>query len=176
MEWLDPSKEQLLEYDITSIIQGLQSPEKKTVGIITSLPIFGTGARAPMPGRPPSSEWIFVTEMKKIYDVQEIKPSVRLIDPSLDLLMVFFPKGMSPQLEYAIDQYVLSGGNALIFVDPLCVSYRSGRQQDFMRSSGNALDRVFKAWGVKWIPGRPLPITASRPRSEHPRPPRRKIP
>ena len=149
LEWLDPSKEQLLEYDITSIIQGLQNPEKKTVGIITSLPVFGSGARAPRPGQPPSPQWIFVTEMKKIYDVQQIKPSVRLIDPALDLLMVVFPKDMSSQLEYAIDQYVLSGGNALIFVDPLCVSYRSGGQQDFMRSSGTALDRVFNAWGVK---------------------------
>jgi ABC-type uncharacterized transport system involved in gliding motility auxiliary subunit len=149
LEWLDPSKEQLLEYDITSTIQGLQNPEKKSVGVITSLPIFGSGARAPMPGQPPSPEWIFVTEMKKIYNVQEIKPTVRLIDPSLDLLMVVFPKNMSIDLEYAIDQYVLSGGNALIFVDPLCVSYRSGRQQDFMRSSGDALEKVFKAWGVK---------------------------
>ena len=32
LEWLDPSKEQLLEYDITSIIQGLQNPEKKDSG------------------------------------------------------------------------------------------------------------------------------------------------
>ncbi len=147
--WLDPSKEQLLEYDLTSIIYGLENPEKKTVGIITSLPIFGSGARAAMPGRPPNPPWIFVTEMKKIYDVREIKPTVRLIDPSLDLLMVLFPKDMSIQLEYAIDQYVLSGGNALIFVDPLCVSYQPPRQQDFMRSSGTALDHVFKAWGVK---------------------------
>jgi len=149
IDWLDPSKEQLLEYDITSIVNGLQNPEKKSVGIITSLPVFGTGARAPMPGQPPSPEWIFVTEMKKIYNVQEIKPTVRLIDPSLDLLMVVFPKNMSRDLEYAIDQYVLSGGNALIFVDPLCVSDRSGGQQDFMRSSGDALARVFKAWGVE---------------------------
>ena len=147
--WLDPSKEQLLEYDFTRIIQGLQNPEKKRVGIITSLPVFGSGARAPRSGQPPSPEWVFVTEMKKIYDVQEIKPAVRLIDPSLDLLMVVFPKNMGPQLEYAIDQYVLTGGNALVFVDPLCVSYRSGRQQDFMRSSGSALDQVFKAWGVR---------------------------
>ena len=148
IEWLDPSKEQLLEYDLTTIIQGLQNTEKKTVGIISALPVFGSGGRATGPGQPATPQWIFITEMKKIYNVQEIKPGVRLIDPALDLLMVVFPKNMSPQLEYAVDQYVLSGGNALIFVDPLCVSYRSGGRQDFMRSSGNALDKVFKAWGV----------------------------
>jgi ABC-type uncharacterized transport system involved in gliding motility auxiliary subunit len=173
LEWLDPSKEQILEYDVTSIIQGLQNPEKKSVGVITSLPVFGTGARAAMPGQPPSQEWIFVTEMKKIYNVQEIKPTVRLIDPSLDLLMVLFPKDMSIQLEYAIDQYVLSGGNALIFVDPLCVSYRSGRQQDFMRSSGDALARVFKAWGLEMDTakaiadyGQPTQVRTSSQKSE----------
>ena len=147
--WLDPSKEQLLEYDITSIINGLQNPKKKTVGIITALPVFGSGQRGAMPGRPPSPPWLFVTEMKKAYDVEAIEPTASVIDPSLDLLMVVFPKDVSPQLEYAIDQYVLSGGNAIIFVDPLCVSYHSGGGQDFMRSSGTALDRVFKAWGIK---------------------------
>ncbi|MBU1903454.1 MAG: GldG family protein, partial [Proteobacteria bacterium] len=65
--WLDPSKEQVLEYDLTSIIQGFQRPEKKVVGIISSLPVFGTGGRPQFPGQASGSEeWIFVTEMKKI--------------------------------------------------------------------------------------------------------------
>lgn len=148
IEWLDPAKEQILEYDLTSIIQGLQSPEKKVVGIISSLPIFGTGGSPSMPGQRPGAEWLFVTEMKKIYDVRQISPSAKKIAPSLDLLLVVFPKELSPQLEYAIDQYVLSGGNALIFVDPLCVSDRTQGQRQFMRSSGTSLDKVFKAWGV----------------------------
>ncbi len=149
IDWLDPSKEQTLEYDLTSIILGLQNPAKKSVGIISALPVFGSRGRSPGPGQPPTPPWIFVTEMKKSYDVQEIKSSVRLINPKLDLLMVVFPKDLDPQLEYAIDQYVLSGGHALIFLDPLCVSYRTGGQQDFMRSSGNALSRLLTAWGIR---------------------------
>jgi len=151
--WLDPAKEQMLEYDLTSIIQGLQTTEKKVVGIISSLPVFGTKGRA-MPGQAPGEEWLFVTEMKKIYDVRAISPLVPTIDPSLDLLMVVYPKNISPQLEYAIDQYVLSGGNALIFVDPLCVSDREQGQQQFMRSSGASLDKVFKAWGISMDPAK----------------------
>ncbi|MCF8142761.1 MAG: Gldg family protein [Deltaproteobacteria bacterium] len=151
--WLDPAKEQMLEYDLTSIIQGLQTTEKKGAGIISSLPVFGTKGRA-MPGQAPGEEWLFVTEMKKIYDVQAISPLVQTIDPSLDLLMVVYPKNISPRLEYAIDQYVLSGGNAIIFVDPLCVSDREQGQQQFMRSSGTSLDRVFKAWGISMDPAK----------------------
>jgi len=154
IEWLDPAKEQVLEYDITSIIQGLQSPEKKVVGIITSLPVFGAMGRPTMPGQRPGREWLFVTEMKKIYDVRQISPSDRKIDPSIDLLLVIYPKGLSSQMEYAIDQYVLSGKNALIFVDPLCVSDRTQGQQQFMRSSGASLDKVFKAWGISMDPSK----------------------
>jgi ABC-type uncharacterized transport system involved in gliding motility auxiliary subunit len=151
--WLDPSKEQMLEYELTSIIQGLQTTEKKGVGIISSLPVFGTKGRA-MPGQAPGEEWLFVTEMKKIYDVREISPLAQRIDPSLDLLLVVYPKNIPPQLEYAIDQYVLSGGNALIFVDPLCVSDREQGQQQFLRSSGASLDKVFKAWGISMNPAK----------------------
>ncbi len=146
--WVDPAKEQMLEYDLTSIIQGLQVQKKKVVGVISSLPVFGTRERAPFPGQAPGKEWLFVTEMKKIYDVREISTSVQRIDPAIDLLLIVYPKNTSAQLEYAVDQYVLSGGNALIFVDPLCVSDRSQGQQQFMRSSGASLDNVFKAWGV----------------------------
>ncbi|NCO60325.1 MAG: hypothetical protein COZ70_08385 [Deltaproteobacteria bacterium CG_4_8_14_3_um_filter_51_11] len=151
--WLDPAKEQMLEYDLTSIIQGLQTTGKKVVGIISSLPVFGTKGRA-MPGQAPEEEWLFVTEMKKIYDVRAISPLVQTIDSSLDLLMVVYPKNISSQLEYAIDQYVLSGGNALIFMDPLCVSDREAGQQQFLRSSGTSLDKVFKAWGISMDPAK----------------------
>ena len=148
IEWLDPDKEQVLEYDLTSIIQGIQSDKKMVVGIITSLPVFGTVGRPTRQTQRTEKEWLFITEMKKIYDVRQINPSVQKIDPLLNLLLVVFPKNLSPQLEYAIDQYVLSGGKALIFMDPLCVSDRTQGQREFIRSSGASLDKVFKAWGV----------------------------
>ncbi|MBW2204922.1 MAG: GldG family protein [Deltaproteobacteria bacterium] len=148
IEWLDPDKEQVLEYDLTSIIQGIQSDKKMVVGIITSLPVFGTVGRPTRQTQGTEKEWLFITEMKKIYDVRQINPSVQKIDPLLKLLLVVFPKNLSPQLEYAIDQYVLSGGKALIFMDPLCVSDRTQGQREFIRSSGASLDKVFKAWGV----------------------------
>ncbi|MBW2097041.1 MAG: GldG family protein, partial [Deltaproteobacteria bacterium] len=37
--FLDPGKEELLEYDITRAIQRLQNPEKKVIGVISGLPV-----------------------------------------------------------------------------------------------------------------------------------------
>ena len=148
IEWLNPVDEQLLEYDVTSIIQGLQSSNKKVVGIISVLPVFGTPRGAAPPGRATSAQWLFVTEMKKTYDVRKIDGSATRIDPSVDLLLIVYPKDISAQLRYAVDQYVLSGGNALIFVDPMCVSAPGRGRQQFMRPSGVSLDKLFGAWGV----------------------------
>jgi ABC-type uncharacterized transport system involved in gliding motility auxiliary subunit len=149
IEWLDPDREELLEYDMTRIIHRLQTYKKSVVGIISTLPVFGIpqnlGARGQTVRRNP---WFFVTEMKKTYGVREISLSADQIDPSIDLLLIVHPKGLSPQLQYAIDQYILSGGNSLIFVDPFCISDRSQAQQGFMGHSSSSLDKLFGAWGI----------------------------
>lgn len=152
---LDPTREELLEYDVTRIIHRLQSFKKKVVGIISSLPVFGQPqSMAPLGRQMGQSPWFFVTEMRKTYEVREIDPSVDRIDPALDLLMVVHPKNISPKLEYAIDQYILSGGNALLFVDPVSISDTSSPQQRFAPPAGSSLKRLFGAWGISMDPSK----------------------
>ena len=43
---LDPTREEQLEYDITRIISRVQSAKKPKIGIISTLPVFGS---PPMP-------------------------------------------------------------------------------------------------------------------------------
>lgn len=155
--WLDSSREELLEYDITRIIHRFQRPEKKVVGILSTLPVFGMpqGAGAPgqtFRGRP----WFFITEMQKTYEVRPIDLGTDRIDPSIDLLFILHPKDISAKVQYAIDQYVLSGGNALIFVDPFCISDPTQGQQRFMVPSGSDLDKLFQAWGITMESGKCL--------------------
>jgi ABC-type uncharacterized transport system involved in gliding motility auxiliary subunit len=53
--------------------------------------------------------------------------------------------------QYAIDQFVLRGGRALIFVDPLAEIL--GSQQGpggFAPAPSSTLERLFKAWGVEF--------------------------
>jgi ABC-type uncharacterized transport system involved in gliding motility auxiliary subunit len=149
IELLDLSREKLLEYDITRIIHRLQSPKKKVVGIVSALPVFGAPQSLSSPGLPSMGEpWFFMTELKKTYEVQEISLTADEIDPSVDLLMIVHPKEISLKLQYAVDQYILKGGNALIFVDPFCLSDTSEGQQRFMRPSGSSLEKLFRAWGI----------------------------
>ena len=53
-----------------------------------------------------------------LFDVRDLDASTDKIDSDVDVLMVVHPKDLTAQTEFAIDQYVLGGGHALIFVDP----------------------------------------------------------
>lgn len=154
IEWLDPAREELLEYDITRIIHRLQFYEKKVIGILSSLPVTGPQRRMPARRPPPGGKaWFFVNELRKTYEVRSISPEAKRIDPDINLLMVIHPKGFSDQAQYAIDQYILAGGNAFIFADPSCISEGRGRQQ-FGASAMSSLDKLFTAWGLEMESGK----------------------
>lgn len=141
---LDPTREEQLEYDITRTIARVQSPKNQTIGIISSLPVFGMPMMNIQQGGG-QEPWMFVTELKKNYDVREINPAGDKIDDSVDLLMIIHPKDLSPSLQYAIDQYVMKGKNVMVFADPYSVS-------DPPRSpakASSAMDKLFKAWGIE---------------------------
>jgi ABC-type uncharacterized transport system involved in gliding motility auxiliary subunit len=154
IEFLDPTREELLEYDITRIIHRLQSPEKKVVGIISALPVFGGTQGPPQPSN--RTPWLFVQEMKKSYEVRKIDLSTDRVDPSINLLLILHPRDISAKLQYAVDQYVLSGRNVLIFVDPFCISDTSQGRQQFMRPPGSSLEKLFSAWGIVMDPSKAL--------------------
>jgi ABC-type uncharacterized transport system involved in gliding motility auxiliary subunit len=140
--FIDPTREPHLEYDITRIISRVQAPKNKTISIISSLPIFGG---PPMGfGQPEGMpEWLFVTELKKSYTVKQVAPNDEKIDEDTDLLILYHPKNLSDTLQFAIDQYLLKGGNIIVYADPFCIL---DNPQGGGRSSNPK--RLFKSWGI----------------------------
>lgn len=146
ISYLDPARENHLEYDITRIITRVQTHKQKRIGIISGFPVFGESPVGyNMPNQfqriPP---WLFVTELKKTFDVSNISLSSETTDIDLDLLIIVHPKNMSEKLQYAVDQYVLRGGNVILFSDPLAVMDSTPGQ-----SQASIPDKLLTAWGVK---------------------------
>lgn len=150
--FIDPGREEHLEYDITRIISRVSHPKKEKIAILSNLPIFGTAPMGMMmPGMPQqgSDPWLFVQELKKSYTVEPLDPSADTVDADTDLLILFNPKNLSNKLLYAIDQHVLSGRNLMVFADPVSV-------MDDPRSAQmpSNLQALFKAWGVTMDTGK----------------------
>ena len=85
-----------------------------------------------------------------------LDPSLSRIPSNVAVLMVVHPAGLSAAQLYAIDQFVLGGGRALIFVDPNSELAQAGGGMD-PRAGGapmSDLPKLFQAWGVGYNPGK----------------------
>ena len=155
--FLSPDREKLLEYDITRAISQVINPEKPTIGIMSSLPVFGEPANPMMQqeGQPSgSAPWTFVSQLQQDYNVKHVELDAARIDDDVKVLVVIHPKGISDETQYAIDQFVLRGGKLIAFLDPLS-AYASRQQQNPMMGgdsggSSSSLDKLVKAWGLQF--------------------------
>lgn len=143
--FLDPTREENLEYDVTRIIARVETARKPRIAVISALPVMG---RPPMgfgmPQQQGMAPWLFVSELRKTYEVETLPPTADRIDEGIDLLLLIQPRGLSDTLLYAIDQHVLRGGSLLVFTDPLAVT-------DPQPGAGEAepLAPLFTAWGIR---------------------------
>ena len=148
-------RESALEYDITKLIFNLAYPKKRIVGVISALPLFGSAPQAPMmPGMPMPPQqpaWGIIDTTQEFFEVRDLGMNVERIE-DVDVLMVIHPKGISEKTLFAIDQFILTGGNAMLFVDPLAEGDRTqANPQNPMvlpdRSSN--LEKLFTTWGIE---------------------------
>ncbi len=134
-----PERESYLEYDLTSLIYHLATPKKPAIGMITALPVMGR----PQNPQPLAAYAALAQE----YDVSTLGNDFSRIPANIDLLILAHPPQMTPQQLLAIDNFVLSGHRALIFVDPLSELVQQGNPQAAIASD---LDPLLKSWGVDY--------------------------
>ena len=135
-------RETALEYDITKLIYNLAHPRKRTIGVISSLPMFGDAQ-----GSPP---WTIIDAMREFFDVEDLGKNVDKIE-NVDVLMVVHPKDLNSKTMFAIDQYLLGGGKAMLFVDPMAESdnMRPPEGQPVMPDIDSDMKFLFKGWGIE---------------------------
>lgn len=151
--FVDPTRVQYLEYDITRTIDEVTKGDMPKLGIISSLPVFEVASSPFMPqAGPPQPGWMFVKELEKTYKVENIEATAEKIPEGLDCLLVIHPKDFSDKLLFAIDQFVVGGGNLIAMVDPYCRSDESAPpsgQQFAMPEKSSDLNKLLKKWGVE---------------------------
>lgn len=150
-------KESTLEYELTRLVYKLGNPKKVVVGLLSDLPINGSGPMNPMMQMQPTPEWMIATQMKQLFDVRELQKDIKKIPKDVDVLMLVHPKNYSDPLLFAIDQFVLAGGRALVFVDPHAESEQAARDPNNPMAGfgpkNSDLKKLFDAWGLEMVSG-----------------------
>jgi ABC-type uncharacterized transport system involved in gliding motility auxiliary subunit len=147
-------REKFLEYDLSKLVQKLASPKQKVVGLVTALPVDGD-ALAQMQGRQ-SHPLAVIDQLRQTFDVHDLTVNFDKVPSDVDVLMVVQPEKLPAKTEYAIDQFVLGGGHALVFVDPHSEFQQTHPSVTSPPGSplGAEFDRMLTAWAVELTKGK----------------------
>ncbi|MEZ5564765.1 MAG: Gldg family protein [Gammaproteobacteria bacterium] len=167
--FLDPNRESFLEYDLAKLVYTLAHPKKPVVGLLSDLPMTAGFDPMTQQVRP---AWVVAEQVRQLFDLKILQPDLAGLNApaetaltnsgkdadsrDVQVLMLVHPKKLSDEALYAIDQFVLHGGRALIFVDP----YSEIDSSDPMSGAAagddgkaSSLNKLFKAWGISMDPG-----------------------
>lgn len=156
--FLSPERENLLEYEITRAITEVFKTEKTKIGVMSTLPVMGqtpTPRMMQMGQFKGSSPWLSINELKQSYDVVKIPMSTEAIDPDIKVLILIHPSEISDTTQFAIDQFLLSGGKLIAYLDPKSyyLASQSGNSMNnrgMMQKSSSNIPKLLSAWGIEF--------------------------
>lgn len=165
--FFQPDKETFLEYDIAKLVNSLANPERTVAGLISGVDMAGGFNMQAQSMTPP---WVVYEQAGQLFEIRNLGTSIDDVDPDISLLWIVQPKSLPNPTLYAIDQFVLRGGKALIFVDPVAdldPAQTEGMPQGMPPlGQGSDLPTLFQAWGIEFDAGQvvadaqlALPIT-----------------
>ena len=143
LAFLTPQRERFLEYDLTRMIHNLGNPKKKVIALVSGIPVDSDPLKQYKP-------WAVIDNLKQFFEVRAQGLTPKLTD-DVDLVMVIHPFGLSEESRYQIDQFVLRGGGAVVFVDPHAEEgARSNAALRLPPGVGSDLPELLKAWGLTY--------------------------
>ena len=144
-----PDQEEFLEYEFMKLIKNVANPERKVIGLLTELTIDG-GFDPSMGQATPS--WMIMDIIRQLYSVRRIENDADSIDEDVDILMLVHPEGLSEQMLYAIDQFVLGGGETIVFLDPNADSMVGRSAEGTLVPAGMSSDLpgLLTSWGIDY--------------------------
>ncbi len=157
--FFDQNRESFLEYDLTHLVDKLSNRKRTVIGLMSTIPLaFGPGgpmAALQGQGRP----YQLYQQITETYDVRAIDQEVDSIDKDISVLMIVNPGELSPRTQFAIDQFVLRGGRALVFIDPYselgseaAMQAAASRAPSSNIPDSSNLKKLLNSWGVDMAP------------------------
>jgi ABC-type uncharacterized transport system involved in gliding motility auxiliary subunit len=149
--FFQPDREAFLEYDLARLVSTLANPELSVVGLVTGVSM---GSQFDPQTQRMQSAWMVYQQAQQLFEVRELGTSFAAIPEDISLLWIVQPKQLSSATQYAIDQFIMRGGKALIFVDPFA-AVDAPEQQGMPQGmppmpQSSDLPTLFQAWGIQY--------------------------
>jgi ABC-type uncharacterized transport system involved in gliding motility auxiliary subunit len=157
-----PQREQFLEYDLSKLVFSVQQLDKRKLGLLTSLPLQGTSPQEMqmmmMMRRQPQPSQMVMSELEQSFQIVTVEATATELPAGLDALLIAHPQGVTPKLQFAIDQFLLGGKPVFLAVDPSSQHFKRQSNPQQMMMGGGAqnvssdLPALLSAYGVQYDP------------------------
>lgn len=127
-----PDRQSFVEDDITRILSRLSS-RKIVLGVLSSYFKVVENKH----GLSTIKAWPFIEQLELAgYEIVRLSESSLGIDDRIDALLVFYPMNLDAIGKYAIDQYLMRGGNVIMMLDAFAEERFRDKDEFFVYNSG----------------------------------------
>jgi ABC-type uncharacterized transport system involved in gliding motility auxiliary subunit len=141
--FFEPQQTAALEYDLTRIVSRLSNRDFPIVGIISGLSLEEDG------GGPVQ----LIRRLEEEFIVEQLPPDTNIIPPYIDALLIIHPYVLFHPTRYAVDQYVIRGGKALLLLDMMAEQGPPNPENaTLLRFPSSYFEPVLASWGVQMAP------------------------
>lgn len=162
VEFLWPEQQENIEYEISKRLYNLIWPAQKRIGVLSSLEVMGIDnpymmRMLQMQGKQPPEPWTALELLKEGYEVSSIAADTDAISKDeYDLVVVIHPKNLSDKTLWALNEWVVTGGSTLIFLDPYAIEDQPPQSPQMQQNPmamlqyerASRLDKLLEAWGL----------------------------
>lgn len=147
-----PDKEAFLEYDLAKLVDTLANPERTVIGLVSGVDMAGQFDPQTQRMQQP---WVAYTQVQQLFELRNLGTSFESIPDDISVLWIVQPKNLANPTLYAIEQFILRGGKAMIFVDPVADVDPAQPMQGMPQGmppmgQGSDLPALFEAWGIEF--------------------------
>ncbi|HZL45643.1 MAG TPA: Gldg family protein [Opitutaceae bacterium] len=150
-------REQFLEYDLSQLLYQAQLLDRRKLGLLSGVPLRPEmDFMAMQSGQMPQSQMV-ISEWEKTFEIVPVEATADSLPENLDVLAIIHPQNLSRKLQFAIDQFLLSGKPVFLAVDPSSRYFRARGNQTAMMGGpppnvSSDLPDLFKGWGIVYDP------------------------
>lgn len=134
-----------LESDLSRGIANVSIRNPKNIGVASAdIKVLDNSYR----GQTNNLNWTFINLLQQDYNLVDVSTGSAEIPYNIDTMIVLAPRKVPSVFLYALDQFVMRGGNLLVFIDPDAESIPPA--SDFDQKEINNLNLLLQHWGINY--------------------------
>ena len=142
--YLESRRLAYLEHDLSRNLSALGEYEKPVIGVLSpALELQKGDSRLDY-----SQDWPFISLLRPYYEIRKLSNGVAQIPPETKAVVIVNPRRVENNTVYALEQYLLRGGNLVIFYDAFSEAGLAVNGQPDMRPSG--LENFLQNLGISY--------------------------